>query len=145
MNTNMSPSNKKIVVGTLDNFWLWSPEEGYDLSRPSNPDSTPVLSSLHLECQVSNITIDPAKTALLLIDLQNFTLNRALRRDLPLEMFQAKKTLLEYGIPAAKKAGIQIIWLNWGLTGKNLLSLPRSSSEYSVGGAIFKTVAVAST
>ena len=121
---NTLPKAKKMVVGSPDNFWLWSLEEGYDLSRPSNPESPPVSSNLHLECQLSNLTIDPAKTALLIVDLQNFTLSSALRKDLPPEMFEAEEKILSYGIPAARKAGIQIIWLNWGLTDAGLLTLP---------------------
>lgn len=112
------------MVGPPDNFWLWSLEEGYDLSRPMHPDSAPVLNRIRLECQVSNVTIDPAKTALLIIDLQNFTLSPALRNDLPQEMFEAEQKILDYDIPAARKAGIQIIWLNWGLTNEDLLLLP---------------------
>ena len=118
-----SPKNKTIV-GPPDNFWLWSLDEGYDLSRPADPGAAPVANNIQLECQVSNVTIDPAKTALLLIDLQNFTLSTALRGDLPPEMIEAERVLLNYGIPAARKAGIQIVWLNWGLTDEDLLSLP---------------------
>lgn len=122
--TNTPFTGKKTMVGSPDNFWLWSPDEGFDLSRPPNPDSAPVPSSLRLECQVSNVTIDPAKTALLIIDLQNFTLSQALRTDLPPEMFEAEKLIMNYGIPSARKAGIQIVWLNWGLTDEDLRSLP---------------------
>ena len=117
-------ANKKTIVGPPDNFWQWSLEEGYDLTRSIHPDSAPGPSSIHLECQVSNVTIDPEKTALLIIDLQNFTLNTALRNDLPQEMFGAEQILLDHGIPAARKAGIQVVWLSWGLTDEDLLSLP---------------------
>lgn len=133
--TQNSFTSKKTVVGPPGNIWLWSVEEGYDLSRPMHPDSNPVPTSIRLECQVSNVTIDPAKTALLIIDLQNFTLSPALRNDLPKEIFEAEQILLEYGIPAARKAGIQIIWLNWGLTDEDLLSLP--PQQYRVFGWSF--------
>ena len=106
LGTNTSSPDEKTLVGSPGNSWLWSPDEGFDLSRPPNPDSAPVPSSLRLECQVSNVTIDPAKTALLIIDLQNFTLSRALRTDLPPEVFEAEEMILSYGIPAARKAGI---------------------------------------
>ena len=130
--TNPSSTGKKALVGSPDNFWLWSPNEGFDLSRPPDPDSGPTPFSLHLECQVSDITIDAAKTALLIIDVQNFTLSPALRKDLPPEMFEAEEVILNYGIPAARKAGIQIIWLNWGLTDEDLRSLP--PQQYRVFG-----------
>ena len=122
--TNTSFQGKKTLVGPPNNFWLWSSDDGFDLSRPPNINSVPAPSSLRLECQVSNVTIDPTKTALLIIDLQNFTLSRALRANLPLEMFEAEERILRCGIPAARKAGIQIIWLNWGLTDEDLLLLP---------------------
>ena len=92
--TNLSSTSKKTLVGSFDNFWLF-------------------------ERQVSDITIDAAKTALLIIDLPNFPLSPAPRKDLPPEMFEAEKLILNYGIPAARKAEIQIIWLNWYLTDEN--------------------------
>ena len=122
--TNPSSTGKKTLVGSPDNFWLWSPDEEFGLSRPPDPDSGPTPFSLYLECQVSDITIDAAKTALLIIDVQNFTLSPALRKDLPPEILEAEEVILNYGIPAARKAGIQIIWLNWGLTDEDLRSLP---------------------
>lgn len=130
---NQSFKGKKMVVDGPENFWLWSPEEGYDLTRPANnPDSGPKASPLHLECQISDITIDPAKTALLIIDLQSFTLSPALRVNLPQEMFEAEDTILKHGIPAVRKAGIQIVWLNWGLDDEELKSLP--PQQYRVFG-----------
>ena len=115
-------SSEKIRVGASSDFWLWSQEEGFDLSRTSDSDSDP--SRLHLECQISNVVLDPAKTALLIIDLQNFTLSRALRTDLSPEFFEAEEAILNYAIPSARKAGIQVIWLNWGLTEEDLETLP---------------------
>lgn len=121
---NQLSIGKKMLVGAPENFWLWTPEEGYDLTRPTNPDLVPKASSMRHECQVSDITIDPAKTALLIIDLQNFTLSQALRPNLPPEMSEAEEVILKHGIPAARKAGIQIVWLNWGLDDEELKSLP---------------------
>ena len=108
-------------LGGPKNFWLWSEEDGYDLTRSA--DSEP-KSKIHLKCQVSNITIDPAKTALIIIDLQNYTLSPALQSDLPQEMFEAESIILKDAIPAARKAGIQIVWLNGGLDDEQLESLP---------------------
>ena len=54
----------------------------------------------------------------------NYTLSQALRADLPPEMFEAEEIILKHGIPSARKARIQIIWLNWGLTDEDLLTLP---------------------
>ena len=107
-----SSVGNRTRVGSLDSFWLWSAEKGFDLSRPADPDSGPFPTSLRLECQVSDVMIDPAKTALLIIDLQNFTLSQALRTGLPSKMFEVEEAILKYAIPSARKAGIQIVWLN---------------------------------
>ena len=42
--TNTPFTGKKTLVSSPDNFWLWSPDEGFDLSRPPNPESAPVPS-----------------------------------------------------------------------------------------------------
>lgn len=54
---HLSISNK-MVLRAPENFWLWSPEQGYDLTRPADPNSEPKASNLRLECQVSDVTID---------------------------------------------------------------------------------------
>lgn len=125
---NNTPSHEtKMVLGSPDNFWLWSHETGFDLSHPPTPNSEPLQSALLLKCEISNVTIDPAKTALVIIDLQNFTLSSSLRDDLIDDLLEAEEVLLKYGIPAARKAGIQIVWLNWGLTDEDLKTLPPGS------------------
>lgn len=122
--TNTGPVGAQAKIGSADNFWLWSPENGFDLSRTQGHDVESSAPLVHLKCEISNVVIDPAKTALIIIDLQNFTLSSALRKDLALPMREAEEVLLKFGIPAARKAKIQIIWLNWGLTDKDLESLP---------------------
>ena len=68
----------------------------------------------------SSITIDPAKTALVIIDMQNFFLSPALGKSKDSKGAQAEKMLLETGLPSARKAGIRVVWLNWGLDEKAL-------------------------
>lgn len=71
--------------------------------------------------------INLSKTALILIDLQNNTLSSALRKDLIPDLLEAEEVLLKYGIPAARKSKIQIVWLNWGLTDEDLQTMPPGS------------------
>src|SRR5690349_9461617 len=68
------------------------------------------------------ITIDSARAALAIIDMQNYFLHPAVRSHET--GLAASEKLLEYAIPAARKAGIQIIWLNWGLTQEDLDQIP---------------------
>ena len=39
-------------------------------------------------------------------------------------MSEAEDAIMEHAIPAARKAGIQVVWLNWGLTDEDLQTLP---------------------
>jgi nicotinamidase-related amidase len=120
MHKKMS-KNTKLVIGSPSNFWTWSPESGWDLTHPQTPDDAePLQSRLLLDCEISNVAIDPAKTALMIIDLQNYTMCRAFRPDTVPAMYQAQDSLLMHGIPAARRAMIQIVWVNWGLTDEEL-------------------------
>ncbi len=117
---SVGPVPNKVIVGSPNNFWIWSPDCGWDLTHPSNSDAEPVQQRLLLPCEISNVTIDPLKTALLIIDMQNFSISNALRTDVVPDMVHAQDTLLKYAIPAARRLRIQIIWLNWGLTERDL-------------------------
>ena len=107
------------IVGNSKNFWLWSKEEGFDLTHPPTPDSEPVQPRLRLQCALTPVVIDPAKTALLIIDLQNYDLHEALGND-NAEFYRAEDTVLQYAIPAARESGIQIIWVTTGYSDKDL-------------------------
>ena len=100
-----SPSDemKKTVLGSPDNFWLWSSKNGFDRSHPPTPESEPINSVLHLECEISNVTIDPAKTAQVIIDFQNYSLSSALRDDLLPDLAKAEQNLLQHGLPLQGK------------------------------------------
>ncbi|KAK0667267.1 Isochorismatase-like protein [Cercophora samala] len=107
------------VIGNDKNFWKWSKEEGFDLTHPPTPESAPVEPRLTLQCALTPVVIDPAKTALLIIDLQNYDLHEALGNDNP-EFYRAEDAVLKYAIPAARKAGIQIIWVTTGYSDEDL-------------------------
>lgn len=59
--------------------------------------------------------------------MQNFFLSTALGRPDDGASNKAKRQLLDHAIPAARKAGIRIIWLNWGLTDEDLDGMPPST------------------
>ena len=59
--------------------------------------------------------------------MQNFFLSPLLGRPSDLADspgLRAEKQLLERAIPAARKAGIQVVWLNWGLTQEDVREMP---------------------
>lgn len=123
--TENSPEShpQRILVGTEDNTWIWS-SEGWDLIHPEDPSSNLSEDGVHLDCELVNIKINPAKTALVIIDMQNIGLNKALDPPAAPAMYAAQDAILQYAIPAARKLGLQIIWLNWGLTEYDLASMP---------------------
>jgi hypothetical protein len=55
--------------------------------------------------------------------MQNFFLSSALGRPEG-KGIKAEQALLAFAIPAACKAGLQIVWLTWGIADENLSSVP---------------------
>ena len=111
------------------NFWTYTPETGLiDLSRTRTTEPTPNL--LTLQTTKNPIRLDTQKTALLIIDMQNFFLCPALRRknssSEPTPGEVAAKALLDTGIPAARAHGMRVVWLCWGLTDSDLETMPPS-------------------
>jgi nicotinamidase-related amidase len=124
-------NNKSIIIGNTSNFWRYSNENGFDLTRQNDHQT---CSSIKLETTTKPIIIDPARSALVIIDMQNFFLHPAVRsHDTGLT---ASKKLLEYAIPAAHKAGIQIIWVNWGLTEEDIDQIPPALKRVFARGSL---------
>ncbi|KAK5449313.1 hypothetical protein LTS15_008855 [Exophiala xenobiotica] len=118
-----SLSRNTVVIGQPPTFWLFSERDGWDLTHPPIPSSPPVYPRLTMRTSTSPVTIAPSKTALVIIDMQNFFLSTALGRKRG-QGHDAEEVLLKHGIPAARKAGIQILWLTWGIPTENLKSIP---------------------
>lgn len=115
------------------NHWTYNPDTGLiDLSRQSSRSSSdgPTATKkkfLTLKTATNPIRFDPAKSALVIIDMQNFFLSPALRgsqQQQPSPGIQAANKLLSTGIPAARKHGIRVVWVNWGLTDAEVETMP---------------------
>lgn len=119
----MAPEHVEVIGGT-ENFWLYSKTNGYDLTHPPTPESPPIFPRLSLETMNSHIAIDPAKTALVVVDLQNYFLSPLLGRPPNSVGMKVVDRLLEHAIPACRKAGIPIVWLGWGLTEQDIEEMP---------------------
>lgn len=119
-------SRHKAIIGDVDggNFWIYDSETGFDLTYPASLTSAQVPTSITLRTTSAKITIDPAKSALVIIDMQNFFLSTALGRSADSKGLDAQGRLLEHAIPAARKSGIQVAWLNWGLSEQDLNTMP---------------------
>ncbi|KAF1954375.1 isochorismatase family protein [Byssothecium circinans] len=115
------PKNERVIIGTADNFRIRSSEEGWDLTHPTKPETGITTPRVPLDCEISNVVIDPTKTALVIIDKQNISLSVSFC-PAP-SMRAAEEALLLHAIPAARKLGIQVVRLNWGLTEEELKAM----------------------
>ena len=112
------------VIGGEKNFWIYSKTDGFDLTHPPTPTSPSIYPRISLETTKARVAIDPAKTALVVIDLQNYFLSPFLGRPKDGHAMKSVDQLLKNAIPACRKAGIPIIWLNWGLTEEEIDGMP---------------------
>ena len=90
-----------FVGNPNDNFWLYNVESGYDLTHPSL--NTYSVLGIKLDTTTVLVFIDPDKTALVIIDMQNFFLGMGSERG---EGHDVEDVLLSFGIPAAQEVGI---------------------------------------
>lgn len=127
---NEDSKHGRAVIGTYPNHWLHaSSPPTFDLTRPEPPDyplPSP-KSSISLSTTTTPIIISPPKSALVIIDMQNFFLSTYLGRPGDGAGNKAAQRLLDTAIPAARRAGIQVIWLNWGLTDRDIHEMPPST------------------
>jgi nicotinamidase-related amidase len=118
-----SEPHRKALIGSPKNFWLHSSQDGFDLTHPTVPNTLVEGPKITIQTTNTPITISPTKSALVIIDMQNFFLSPALGRAKGAG-HDACEQLIQHAIPAARKAGIRIIWLNWGLTDEDVKKMP---------------------
>ena len=116
-------STQSILVGTGQSTWIWS-ADGWDLTHPEDPKFSASADGVSLDCELVKVRLDPKKTALVIIDMQNIGLDKAFNPPPTPLMYKAEHAIFRHAIPAARKLGLQIIWLNWGLTEQDLSNLP---------------------
>lgn len=117
----MATPHRKAFIGHKDNFWRHSSVTGFDLTHSTV--SSPKTHTITIATTSTPVTVDPAKTALVIIDMQNFFLSAAFGRGQG-PGHRACDQLIKHAIPAARKAGVRIIWLNWGLDDEEVALMP---------------------
>ena len=118
------PPEKPQVVGGSKNFWLYSKSDGFDLTHPDTPEAPPVHPRIKLNTTSEPATIDHTKSALVIVDLQNYFLSPALGRPRNAVGMQVVDRLVNLAIPACRKLNIPVVWLNWGLTDRDIEEMP---------------------
>ena len=126
MSSNGETKKPYAVIGHDKNFWLYDSQRRlFDLTHPPTPTSDPVSPRFTVETTTRPIVINPSKSALLVIDMQNFFLSSAFGRAKG-SGHDACDQLASHAIPAARKAGIRVVYVNWGLTQNDLAEMPPS-------------------
>ncbi|PPQ99606.1 hypothetical protein CVT24_005182 [Panaeolus cyanescens] len=120
------------MYGDAGNFWVEYPSGLVDVSRTSPLPKTSTANinppAINLESQMDIhvdgdrvVRVDRKRTALVVIDMQNFFLHPDLRaHPLGLECVQPLMNV----VPALRSAGSKILWVNWGLTEHELSTIP---------------------
>ena len=116
--------HRKGLIGSPSNFWLHSTQSGFDLTHPESHSSPPSGQTHTIQTTTQPITVDSSKSALIIIDMQNFFLSEAFGRNRKGPGHAACEQLVKHAVPAARKAGIRVIWLNWGLTEQEVKDMP---------------------
>ncbi|EUC32027.1 hypothetical protein COCCADRAFT_37983 [Bipolaris zeicola 26-R-13] len=116
--------NRRALIGSSTSFWSHTSQSGFDLTHPST-HSLPISGPTYtIQTSTQPIKVDPAKSALIIIDMQNFFLSSAFGRNQQSAGHAACEQLARHAIPAARKAGIRVVWVNWGLTEEELKEMP---------------------
>lgn len=121
---NAQTPARKSLIGSPSNFWLHHSTHGFNLTHPSTPTTPVATPTVTIQSTTTPVTIDPSKSALVIIDMQNFFLSPSLGRTPGGPGHIASDNLITHAIPAARKAGIRIIWLNWGLDKDDMCTMP---------------------
>lgn len=125
---NNDPSHRKAIIGNpSSSFWLYDSTTGFDLTHPETPTAATPTPNHTIKTSTIPITVHTPKSALVVIDMQNFFLSPQLGRPKDSKGLIAQEQLLKYAIPAARKAGMRIIWVNWGLTQEEIDEMPPST------------------
>ena len=122
-NLNMTTEQQE-VIGGKKNFWLYSKTEGFDLTHPPTPTSPSIYPRVSLKTTTGQVAIDPAKTALVIVDLQKYFLSPCIGRPVDAVGLKVVERLLQRAIPACRTAGLLIVWLGWGLTQQDIDEMP---------------------
>ena len=116
-------SRRPEVIGSEENFWLYSKADGYDLTHlpsptPSSPPFHPPAitqddNSPYHNRPRKDRSCDCKPSKLLLVTMYR-----------PTSRHCRVNRLLKLVIPSCREAGIPIMWLNWGLTNDDIKKMP---------------------
>ncbi|RDW67618.1 hypothetical protein BP6252_09014 [Coleophoma cylindrospora] len=123
-----------ISIGPDGDQWHYSlATKTYDLARGSEK-------KLRVQTtrgkEVDAIEISPELSALVIVDMQNYFLHPKCRHH-PLGLATVEPTMNI--IEKCEDVGIQVVWLNWGLTEHDLATMPAGTRRSPARGMVTKT------
>ncbi|HTR83845.1 MAG TPA: cysteine hydrolase family protein [Reyranella sp.] len=128
----MTEDNKPVVLGPSDrNAWQVSNDRA-DLVRAARP-TRPVP----LEAEPKPCTIDLARTAMVVIDMQNDFCHRdGWLASIGVDVASARAPIapLQRLLPALRAAGVPVVWVNWGNRPDRLNLSPALLHVYNPSG-----------
>jgi nicotinamidase-related amidase len=115
------PTSNTPLLGNLYSHWVYLKNNTFDLTRSL---SLPTTSSLTIPMSGTrkSAIIEPSRSALIIIDMQNFFLHPEINAGATAGRNAVEPTLKM--IYAFRAKGIKILWVNWGLTHYDLLTIP---------------------
>ncbi|KIW93621.1 uncharacterized protein Z519_06226 [Cladophialophora bantiana CBS 173.52] len=120
------------TLGSYYNYWRKLPNGTFDLTRSDrSPVTTPKV--LPMMAHRSSIKIEPNRTGLVIIDMQNFFLHPDLSPKAVNGRAAVEPTVNM--INGFRKHGMKVLWVNWGLTEYDLLTIPPAFKSGFSGGS----------
>ncbi|KAH6134517.1 hypothetical protein HBI64_060200 [Parastagonospora nodorum] len=115
------PTANTSILGNIYNHWLALPNATFDLTRSL---VSPVTNPLRIPMTGARKTaiIEPSRSALVIIDMQEFFLNPELSPRAEGGRTAVQPTLNM--IKAFRAKGMKVLWVNWGLDGRDLREMP---------------------
>lgn len=117
------PTASTTLLGNFYNHWIYLGNDTYDLTRSMvAPTTKPV--TIPMTGSRKRARIEPSRSALIIIDMQNFFLHPELTPSADGGRKAVEPTLKM--INAFRKKGMPVLWTFWGLDDKDLRDLPPS-------------------
>ncbi|TFK46749.1 Isochorismatase hydrolase [Heliocybe sulcata] len=111
---------ESTVWGNYYNYWVKNGST-FDLTRGSAGRAIGIQTSSKGN---STIVVDPAKSAMVIVDMQNFFLHPELAPGADAGRATVAPTVET--VLALREAGVKILWVQWGLTQWDILTMPPS-------------------
>jgi hypothetical protein len=125
------PSTPTKILGNVYNHWVPLGNKTYDLTRSLYLPTTQTL-TVPMTGSRKKAIIEPSRSALIIIDMQNFFLHQELSPKATGGRKAVEPTLAM--IDGFRSKGMKILWVNWGLEGHDLLTMPPSFLAGFSGG-----------